>query len=186
MNDNAQKLNAIVGALLILASVLGVAVLGRGRSGSPHPPQTASESVTMAGSQTIPSRLTSDFAPNDRRHIGVEHVGLAQSNGSSEQKLALERFIGASGSKALVPWLPEEDFAEDPLRRLDQLCEALGLTEETTELVVIASIVETCRRPDINLRDYLRDVPPILGNWPITRVGELTPTAWKAAWTKKA
>ena len=43
------------------------------------------------------------------------------------------------------------------------------------------SIVETCRRLDINLRRYLADVLPKLGAWPITRVNELTPTAWKSA-----
>ena len=42
-------------------------------------------------------------------------------------------------------------------------------------------MVETWRRLDINLRDYLRDVLPKLGQWPITRIAELTPTAWKAA-----
>jgi len=36
--------------------------------------------------------------------------------------------------------------------------------------------------PDtINLRRYLQDVLPRLGDWPINRVGELTPLAWKAA-----
>jgi hypothetical protein len=36
-------------------------------------------------------------------------------------------------------------------------------------------------RLDINLRAYLADVLPKLGDWPINRVAELTPTAWKAA-----
>ena len=33
-------------------------------------------------------------------------------------------------------------------------------------------------------RDYLSDVLPKLGDWPITRIGELTPVAWKAAQKK--
>ena len=41
--------------------------------------------------------------------------------------------------------------------------------------------VETCRRLDVNLRKYLKDVLPKLGDWPAKRVAELTPTAWKAA-----
>jgi len=53
-------------------------------------------------------------------------------------------------------------------------------------VAAIASIVETCRRLDINLRAYLRDALPKLGQWPITRVGELTPTAWKAAQANKS
>jgi len=53
------------------------------------------------------------------------------------------------------------------------------------KIAAIASIVETCRRLDIHLREYLLDILPKLGDWPISRVGELTPTAWKAAQAKK-
>jgi transposase len=62
----------------------------------------------------------------------------------------------------------------------------LGSPEAGPKVAAIASIVETCRRLDINLRAYLRDVLPRLGEWPSNRVGELTPTAWKAAQSKKA
>ena len=62
----------------------------------------------------------------------------------------------------------------------------LGSPEAGPKVAAIASIVETCRRLDINLRAYLRDVLPRLGEWPSHRVGELTPTAWKAAQSKKA
>lgn len=48
------------------------------------------------------------------------------------------------------------------------------------KLAAIMSIVETCRRLDIPLREYLGDILPTLGQWPITRVAELSPTAWKA------
>ena len=61
----------------------------------------------------------------------------------------------------------------------------IGSPEAGPKVAAIASIVETCRRLDINLRAYLRDVLPKLGQWPINRVGELTPTAWQAAQTKK-
>jgi transposase len=61
----------------------------------------------------------------------------------------------------------------------------VGSPEAGPKIAAIASIVETCRRLDINLRDYLRDVLPKLGEWPINRVGELMPTAWKAAQAKK-
>jgi transposase len=60
----------------------------------------------------------------------------------------------------------------------------IGSPEAGPKVAAIASIVETCRRLDINLRAYLRDVLPKLGQWPINRVGELTPTAWKAAQPK--
>lgn len=59
----------------------------------------------------------------------------------------------------------------------------LGDQSAGPKLAAIISIVETCRRLEIKLRDYLRDILPRLGNWPINRVAELTPTAWKAART---
>jgi hypothetical protein len=34
---------------------------------------------------------------------------------------------------------------------------------------------------EVNLRAYLKDVLPKLGDWPANRVAELTPTAWKTA-----
>ena len=49
------------------------------------------------------------------------------------------------------------------------------------KIAAIISIVETCRRLDIKLRHYLNDILPKLGEWPITRVAELTPSAWKTA-----
>ena len=60
----------------------------------------------------------------------------------------------------------------------------IGSEEAGPKVAAIASIVETCRRLDINLRRYLNDILPKLGDWPITRVAELTPTAWKAAQAK--
>jgi hypothetical protein len=57
----------------------------------------------------------------------------------------------------------------------------LGHKSAGPKIAAIISLVETCRRLDIKLRDYLGDILPRLGNWPITRVAELTPTAWKAA-----
>jgi transposase len=60
----------------------------------------------------------------------------------------------------------------------------LGSPEAGPKVAAIASIVETCRRLDINLRAYLTDVLPKLGDWPSNRVAELTPAAWKASHTK--
>jgi transposase len=61
----------------------------------------------------------------------------------------------------------------------------IGSPEAGPKIAAIASIVETCRRLDINLRAYLSDVLPRLGDWPANRVGELTPTAWKATPSQK-
>jgi len=60
----------------------------------------------------------------------------------------------------------------------------LGSPEAGPKVAAIAAIVETCRRLDINLHAYLGDVLPKLGDWPITRIGELTPASWKAAQKK--
>ena len=61
----------------------------------------------------------------------------------------------------------------------------LGSAEAGPKVAAIASIIETCRRLDINLREYLTEVLPKLGSWSINRVAELTPTAWKAAKAKQ-
>lgn len=52
------------------------------------------------------------------------------------------------------------------------------------KIAAIASIVETCHRLEINVRQYLLDVLPKLPEWPMSRVRELTPSAWKAAQSK--
>jgi hypothetical protein len=57
----------------------------------------------------------------------------------------------------------------------------IGSAEAGPKIAAIASIVETCRRLDLNVRTYLLAILPKLGDWPINRVAELTPTAWKAA-----
>ncbi|HEX9047729.1 MAG TPA: IS66 family transposase [Verrucomicrobiae bacterium] len=62
----------------------------------------------------------------------------------------------------------------------------IGSEQAGPKVAAIASIVETCRRLDINLRQYLNDVLPKLGDWPINRVAELTPAAWKTAHQKKS
>ena len=57
----------------------------------------------------------------------------------------------------------------------------LGDKSAGPKIAAVISIVETCRRLDIPLRTYLGDTLPQLGDWPVHRVSELTPTAWKAA-----
>jgi transposase len=56
----------------------------------------------------------------------------------------------------------------------------VGSEEAGPRIGAIISIFETCRRLEINVRDYLLDVLPKLPEWPINRVEELTPMAWKA------
>lgn len=100
---------------------------------------------------------------------------------------------------ALGQWSRLEVYLKDGLVEIDNnWCEGamrplalgrknwlhLGSPEAGPKVAAIASIVETCRRLDINLRTYLKDILPKLGDWPANRVAELTPTAWKAAQKK--
>ena len=96
----------------------------------------------------------------------------------------------------LGQWSRLEEFLKDGVLEIDNnWCEGairplalgrknwlhIGSEQAGPKVAAIASIVETCRRLDINLRKYLKDVLPKLGDWPAKRVAELTPTAWKAA-----
>jgi transposase len=56
----------------------------------------------------------------------------------------------------------------------------IGSEEAGPRVAAIVSIVETCRRLKIAVRDYLASVLPGLANFPINRIAELTPTAWAA------
>jgi transposase len=102
---------------------------------------------------------------------------------------------------ALKQWSRLEEYLRDGQIEIDNnWCEGairplalgrknwlhVGSPEAGPKIAAIASIVETCRRLDINLRDYLNDILPKLGEWPASRVGELTPTAWKAARAKQS
>ena len=97
---------------------------------------------------------------------------------------------------ALGQWARMEEYLNDGQLEIDNnWCEggmrpvALGrknwlhVGDESAgpKIAAIISIVETCRRLDIKLREYLHDILPKLADWPITRIAELTPTAWKAA-----
>jgi hypothetical protein len=54
----------------------------------------------------------------------------------------------------------------------------LGSKEAGPRVAAIVSIVETCRRLKISVRDYLGSVLPGLSDFPVNRIAELTPAAW--------
>ena len=56
----------------------------------------------------------------------------------------------------------------------------IGSEEAGPRVAAILSIVETCRRLNIPVRDYLGSVLPGLANFPINQIAELTPVAWAA------
>ena len=56
----------------------------------------------------------------------------------------------------------------------------VGSKDAGPRVAAIISIVETCRRLSLPIRDYLASVLPGLADFPINRVAELTPSAWAA------
>ena len=56
----------------------------------------------------------------------------------------------------------------------------VGSERAGPRVAAIISIVETCRRLSIPVRNYLSSVLPGLADFPINRIAELTPTAWAA------
>jgi transposase len=61
----------------------------------------------------------------------------------------------------------------------------IGSEEAGPRVAAITSIVETCRRLGINVRDYLLAVLPRIPDWPAKRIAELTPREWAAARTPR-
>ena len=56
----------------------------------------------------------------------------------------------------------------------------IGSQDAGPRVAAILSIVETCRRLKIPVRDYLASILPGLANFPMNRVAELTPSVWAA------
>ena len=56
----------------------------------------------------------------------------------------------------------------------------IGSEEAGPRVAAIVSVVETCRRLKIAIRDYLCSTLPGLANFPVNRIAELTPSAWLA------
>jgi transposase len=60
----------------------------------------------------------------------------------------------------------------------------IGSERAGPRVAAILSVVETCRRLTLPVRDYLGAVLPGLADFPIRRIAELTPAAWSAARTR--
>ena len=56
----------------------------------------------------------------------------------------------------------------------------IGSQQAGPRVAAILSVVESCRRLKIPVRDYLGDILPGLANMSIQRVADLTPAAWAA------
>ncbi len=57
----------------------------------------------------------------------------------------------------------------------------IGSEQAGPKVAAILSIVETCRRLKLPLRQYLASILPGLANLPVQRVGQCTPAAWAAS-----
>ena len=56
----------------------------------------------------------------------------------------------------------------------------IGSEQAGPRVAAIMSVIESCRRLKIPVRDYLADILPGLANAPLQRIAELTPAAWAA------
>jgi transposase len=56
----------------------------------------------------------------------------------------------------------------------------IGSEQAGPRVAAISSVVETCRRLKIPIREYLCSTLPGLANFPINRIAELTPASWLA------
>jgi transposase len=54
----------------------------------------------------------------------------------------------------------------------------IGHEKAGPRVAAILSVVESCRRLKIPVRDYLADILPGLANTSIRRIANLTPSAW--------
>jgi hypothetical protein len=58
--------------------------------------------------------------------------------------------------------------------------EEFRLAEAGPRVAAILSVIESCRRLKIPVRDYLADILPGLANAPVQRIAHLTPAVWAA------
>jgi hypothetical protein len=56
----------------------------------------------------------------------------------------------------------------------------VGSAQAGPKIAAILSVLETCRRMKLRVRDYLRAVLPGLADLPIQCLAELAPSAWAA------
>lgn len=60
-------------------------------------------------------------------------------------------------------------------------CIHVGSPQAGPKIAAILSVVESCRRLRLPVRQYLAAVLPGLADLPIQRVAQLTPSAWAAS-----
>src|SRR5580692_7271058 len=100
-----------------------------------------------------------------KRFLG-NFEGLLQSDGYGASELELSNNLAENAMRPVA--LGRRNWIH------------VGSQEAGPRVAAIISIVETCRRLSLPLRDYLSSVLPGLADFPSNRVPELTPNAWAA------
>ncbi|CAN5481682.1 IS66-like element ISCro1 family transposase [soil metagenome] len=103
--------------------------------------------------------------------------------------------LGQACSYALKQWDRLKTYLQNGQIEIDQnACENgmrsialgrknwihIGSEDAGPRIAAILSIFETCKRLQINLRDYLSDVLPKLPDWPVHQVADLSPLRWRS------
>ena len=60
----------------------------------------------------------------------------------------------------------------------------IGSPQAGPKVAAILSVVESCRRREVPVRDYFSTILPGLADLPIRRLPDLTPSAWVAHYSK--
>ena len=60
----------------------------------------------------------------------------------------------------------------------------IGSPQAGPKIAAILSVVESCRRLKIPVRDYLTSILPGLGDLSIQRISPFTPVAWRPSQTQ--
>jgi transposase-like protein DUF772 len=95
-----------------------------------------------------------------------------------------ELHTGALAETHVLPGIPGTRAQQQPCRKLHAPCGArknwihIGSQQAGPKVAAILSVVETCRRMNIPVREYLAAVLPGLADMPMHRLAQLTPAAW--------
>jgi hypothetical protein len=104
---------------------------------------------------------------------GNGSIGFGASSGLVVDPSAvtgLRRLIAPMRNRSLLTGLPSGLKPAGAIH--------IGSEDAGPRVAAIISVVETCWRLKIPVRDYLGSVLPGLGAFPITRIAQLTPAAW--------
>src|SRR5271166_4039989 len=112
------------------------------------------------------------------RLIRIEKYGPGSEKLSEAQLELLELEPGVSSAEVQAE--SQREQLQLPLKAARKHPGRQELPAELPRVAAIISVVETCRRLKIPVRDYLGSVLPGLADFPISRIAELTPTAWAA------